>query len=301
MSARLHASLALGLALGLHVAGFALQPGPAGAVSAGAGGADMLSLQAADASLSDLIAEWDRPPAPDPTPVAEVTPPTPPKAALLPVPEAVAALPTLPAPEALMLPTQSDSPPAADVSLPPPAPPSPEPEPVAKPDPDLRPKPRPPELAKPKAPAKPLSVQRVTEQPAPKPTPKPASAGQAPQRAAGSGDGAQAGDSGTAPSATLSKARRNDLTARWGAAIRTRVERRKSYPAAARGASGTVTVRLTVSRAGQLASVSVVSSSGHPPLDQAALRAVQSARFPAAPDGLTDASYSFTLPMKFTR
>lgn len=105
-----------------------------------------------------------------------------------------------------------------------------------------------------------------------------------------------------APAGTLSPAKLNDLKSSWGASIRSRIERRKAYPAAARGASGTVTVRLTVTRSGQLGGVSVVSSSGHPALDQAALNAVQSAAtFPAAPKGLADASYTFTLPMKFAR
>ncbi|MFN4130790.1 MAG: energy transducer TonB [Paracoccaceae bacterium] len=53
---------------------------------------------------------------------------------------------------------------------------------------------------------------------------------------------------------------------------------------------------------GQLAGVSVAKSSGHRALDKAARRAVQSVRgLSAAPNGLTDASYSFTLPITFSR
>ena len=71
---------------------------------------------------------------------------------------------------------------------------------------------------------------------------------------------------------------------------------------AAEGASGTVTVRLTVTRAGALASLSIAASSGNAVLDEAAIKAVRNAgRFPAAPKGLPQDSYSFTLPMRFER
>ncbi|MCU0901614.1 MAG: energy transducer TonB [Cypionkella sp.] len=310
MSARVQAGLALMLAAGLHVAAFALRPQEAGAVASGAGGADLVSLQAADASLAALVEDWDRPPQPQvemppdlaPPAVAELAAPEAPA----PAPPVPLAAPVLAAPD-LALPHMAEAPLAAEVSLPPPAPePAPQPElaPDHPPQPKVRPEPRPRDLARPKPAPEPKA------QPQPREAAKPAataprqtaSAGQAAQRAAGTGGGAQAGDSGSAQAATLSKARVNDLKAGWGATIRARIERRKSYPAAARGASGSVTVRLTVSRTGQLAGVSVAKSSGNAALDQAALRAVQAAgSFPAAPKGLTDASYAFTLPMKFSR
>jgi protein TonB len=57
---------------------------------------------------------------------------------------------------------------------------------------------------------------------------------------------------------------------------------------AADGASGTVTVRLTVTRSGALADLSIAASSGNAALDEAALKAVRAAgRFPAAPEGLS--------------
>jgi len=192
------------------------------------------------------------------------------------------------------LPQVADIAPQAEVSVPNPAPAA-ESVPTAKPAPATRPKPRP----KAKADPSPKPTAKTQDRPR---KPKPAAAGQAAQKAAGSGDGATAGDSGTARAATLSKAKVNDLKAGWGAAIRARIERRKRYPSGARGASSTVTVRLTVSRAGALAGVSVARSSGHPALDQAAVAAVRAAAgFPAAPMGLGDASYSFTLPMAFAR
>ncbi|MDO9637836.1 MAG: energy transducer TonB [Pseudotabrizicola sp.] len=301
MSARLHAGLAIAIALGLHVAVFAIRTPQAGAMSAGAGGTDLVSLQAADAVLAELITEWDRPPTPEAEPVAELTPPVQPETPppLTPVTEPPP--PLMPAPDAMALPPMAEVPLNADISLPPPPPPEPEPLPEPEPDPvpepepepEQRPKPRPADLARPNPPEAPKA--------AAKPAPQTPSAGQAAQRAAGSGGGAQAGDSGSAQAATRSAAQQNDLKAGWGASIRSRIERRKAYPAAARGAAGTVTVRLTVSRSGQLAGVAIAKSSGNAALDQAAVRAVQSARYPAAPAGLTDASYSFTLPMTFQR
>ena len=110
------------------------------------------------------------------------------------------------------------------------------------------------------------------------------------------------GDDGQAQAPSLSQSRINDLTASWGASIRARIEKRKRYPMAADGASGTVTVRLTVTRSGALADLSIAASSGNAALDEAALKAVRAAgRFPAAPEGLSQGSTSFTLPMRFAR
>ena len=58
MSGHLQAGLAVAVAVALHIGLFALQPEPAGAVSSGAGGADLVSLQAADAVLADLVADY---------------------------------------------------------------------------------------------------------------------------------------------------------------------------------------------------------------------------------------------------
>lgn len=297
MSGHLQAGLAVAVAVALHIGLFALQPEPAGAVSSGAGGADLVSLQAADAVLADLVAAWDAPPQMMADLPGDLTSPQATAAPTLsaspdPAPQAMA-------PMALALAPRAEAPPGADLSLPPPPPPEPviaqKPEPVAQPKAEAKPKPRPKDKAKPAA--KPPSQQATSKTPA-----KQSSAGQAAQKAAGAGGGAQAGDGGSAESATLSKARRTDLKAGWGATIRSRIERRKSYPSGANGASGSVTVQLTISQSGKLMAVSVAKSSGHAALDQAAVKAVRSAgKFPAAPKGLTEASYSFSLPMKFAR
>jgi protein TonB len=82
----------------------------------------------------------------------------------------------------------------------------------------------------------------------------------------------------------------------WGAQIMARIERARPR---VRG-SGQVVLALQITRDGGLAGLSVARSSGDAALDNAALSAVQRAgRFPAAPKGLTDASYGFSLPIRF--
>lgn len=268
----LQAALALGLAIALHLGAVAFRPGPAGVVSAGDGGADLVSVQVADPGWADLVADWDRAPdlAPEPVQLASPEALTPPS---MPVWPEVGRqpLPVEPALPAVL----TERPPDVDLTSPPP---EAEPlKPLVRPEPKPRPETR--------------SVAQ-----------KPVATGGIRQKALGTGGAARAGESGTASSATLSKAQVQDLTAGWGAAIRARIEQKKRYPSAAKGVSGSVTLRLTVTRAGQLSGVSVVKSSGSAVLDEAAVKAVRAAgRFPAAPRGLAKASYNFTLPMKFAR
>ncbi|MFP4327088.1 MAG: energy transducer TonB, partial [Paracoccaceae bacterium] len=120
------------------------------------------------------------------------------------------------------------------------------------------------------------------------------------QSARGEGEAGAAGSGRRAETATLSQSQRQSLTARWGGQVRAAIERRKRYPGNARGASGTVVIRITVGRDGSLRDLALARSSGSAALDDAALRAVKSARrFPPAPEGLTDPTYSFNLPMNF--
>ena len=176
---------------------------------------------------------------------------------------------------------------------------------VELPDPVLLP-PEPPKIAvgKPKpAPPKPKPVPRQkVETPKPaKPAPQP-SESRAATRAAGSGGAAQAGTGGADAQATVSAGTAKSLLTKWGATIRTRIERRKSYPTAADRASGSVGLALRVSRDGTLVAASVNRSSGNAALDAAALAAVRKAgKFPAAPPDLTKPSYAFSIAVQFTR
>ncbi len=62
---------------------------------------------------------------------------------------------------------------------------------------------------------------------------------------------------------------------------------RPDYPRSARqhGDEGDVTLELSITERGTVSSVNVVSSSGHPELDAAAVRAVETARFSPAKSG----------------
>jgi protein TonB len=73
---------------------------------------------------------------------------------------------------------------------------------------------------------------------------------------------------------------------RFAREVRALIEKKKVYPAAARdlGMTGTVEVRYVLDRSGRTREAEVTVSSGYPLLDQAALKAVQSARFAAMPE-----------------
>ncbi|WP_420023067.1 energy transducer TonB family protein [Cereibacter azotoformans] len=232
--------------------------------------------------------------------------PAPPAPAALAAPEPAPEVPQIDAPEAaepeemaepepdLSPPPPDLRPPTETVDLPDipvptpetfsyePPPPPPEEEQVAEIPPDVRPVPRPeretPAERKPDPPTR--EVKKAAAPPSRQAAAPPA---QTPGRAA----------------ATASRGQIENLTAKWGAEIRQRIQRRTR---GARGMTGEVTVRLTVAQGGSLGGVAILRSSGDARLDQLALRAVQSAgRFPAAPAALTDPSYTFTLPITFAR
>lgn len=258
-----------GLAIALHIAAFATAS-PQGSESQGAGGETLVSLAGASAQMAAMVQDWETPPDVEVT-VPEVPAPPPP---------AVDTLPSISTPDA----------PSAPQLLPPMVP-QPEQDMSAMPDIDTQPPEPPRENA-------------LTTSPRPTARPEPQQRAQPPreeQRAAGSGGGSQAGQSTSAAVSTISRGREAELMAQWGARIRPRIERRKRYPSGTRG-SGQVVVALRVARGGQLVNVSIRQSSGVAAFDQAALRAVSSAgRFPAAPDELTESSYSFTLQINFSR
>jgi len=310
------------LAAGLHVLAFASVPG-GGAESRGAEGEQLVSLQGATPRLSAMVSDWSAPPevARDPQVAALVPPPDrapamdPPQVDRVNRPAVPVARPNMPrvavapssvpqtlprpalpeAPALLPAPSLGGASASAQVA---PAPPA-VPRPTATGKPDAPAAPSPPDLA------------RVTEPaaaPAPaKPKARPqrqareSSAAAPAQRASGSGGAAQAGIGGRAETATLRAGQRRSLMASWGAGIRTRIERRKQQPRGLHG-GGRVVLDLQVGRTGELRAVAVRQSSGNADLDAAALRAVRRAgRFPAAPEGLTDPVYRFSLPIRFNR
>lgn len=269
MGTRVQAALAVMAALGLHGAALALIAGPlpSGAVAAGDGGADLVTLAPVSGDLTALVAAWETPPtvapAPEPPPLPET--------------------PTAPTPLAM-----PDLPPASSA---PPAPPKPVPAEAAPPPPDAPP---PPPAEKPKP--KPEAPKPQPRPEPPKPAPQPAATAQ------GTGGSGAAGQSGQAQAGTASSAGQEEALAAWGADIRARIERRKTYPRGADGATGTVTLVITVSPRGQLLGASVAASSGHDALDAAALKAVKNAgRLPRAPAGVAADGHSFRFRLRFER
>lgn len=188
----------------------------------------------------------------------------------------------------------SAMPTAQPAAEPPPPVPEPMPEPVAQ-----KPAAPAPKAIKPKAPApvaeappetKPETKTAKAEVPA-KPVQKAAepAAAPAPQPAAQS-----AAKSDPAASAGEAKA----LKADWGSKVRARINRKVALPADS--APGTVKVRLEIAASGALLAVGIAQSSGQAALDAAALKAVKSAApFARAPKGLSEPSYSFSLPITF--
>ena len=280
----------VGIAAGAHLAIAAYAPPRNGAQSAGNEGAAVMSLQGATGTVSEMVAQWDAPPEvtaePDrpasPEPDA-VTPDVPSRPVDMAAPERAPKVSGLAVP-------RMERPPELSTTPPPP------PQSAEASDKDER-------LADIRPAARPETLTRAAPKPQrrePQESPS-AARTSAPQKASGQGGGANAGAAQRQQAATLSASQRQSLTAQWGAQVRRKIERNKRYPRAARGASGTVRVRITVGRDGSLRGASVAGSSGHPALDEAALRAVRAARyFPAAPRGLGKPTYTFALPMRFS-
>jgi protein TonB len=307
-----------------------------GGAGQGAGGGDIVTITASAAAYSGLIEAWERPPttadqpvlrvpqadlavplgaAVDPTPVRPARPDLPnlsvetfPRVATAPAP-ALARVPRLSAP-VLSLPETTGVAPLVAAA------------------PDATPAFRPadlPSLADP-APAPEADTQthfdgstalaasvspRPAQRPeglAPVPAPRtdraPSGAAGAPEpsdpaparSAAGTGGGAAQGATSPAPQPGMSAAQVASLVGEWGGQIQSRIAR--SRP----GVTGTgrAVVQLSVAPSGQLVALGIASSSGNPAIDQAALDAVRRAgRFPRAPAALTDASYSFSVPLTF--
>jgi periplasmic protein TonB len=256
-------AVAAGVAVGLHLAGFAFVPAPGGVQAAGDGGTAPITLAATDAGVAAMVMAWEAPPVVADAPAAPVMSDAPAAPAI----PAAEVAPAMPNSMALTQPVLADrAPQFGDAPAP---------------LPQVKPKSRPAQQA---AVAK----------------PKPAGAGTRAQVAAGTGGGVQAGSGGQASTGTLTGAGQADAKAAWGATIRAKIERKKRYPAGST-ATGSVKLRLTVGTDGRLQTLSILRSSGDTALDAAAVKAVQAAgRFPRAPDGM-EGGANFTLNISFQR
>ena len=86
--------------------------------------------------------------------------------------------------------------------------------------------------------------------------------------------------------------------------VAAKLRRALRYPAEAKRQKlrGQVRVSFVVSAGGGVSSIRVVSSSGSPILDRAALETVRrAAPFPSIPDGAGRSSWPFTVPLAFNR
>ncbi len=84
--------------------------------------------------------------------------------------------------------------------------------------------------------------------------------------------------------------------------VRDRIERKKSYPKAARlnNEEGTATVSFLLDASGTVANVRVVMSSGHKTLDTAALNTIlKAAPYPPIPEKLRRKSLNLRVPIKY--
>lgn len=123
---------------------------------------------------------------------------------------------------------------------------------------------------------------------------------QPPAQQAGQGGSAPTSNSGGGGAGGISENQRANLMTQWGGQIRNCISRRADTPRGVREAR--VVLALSVGRDGTIQNIALAGSSGRADVDQAIVRAAQRAgRCPAAPSGLTDARYSFQLPIAVNR
>lgn len=231
-----------------------------------------VAVTAADASVAEMVAEWETPPEVAPAAPEIVQPMVQPDISPVTAPDtptrAPVMTPAAPLPE-VTAPVIDTAPATPQVAV------------LTPTESDVRP------------PSRPADLGRPQPEPTPEPTPQRRVAQAAPQPAAPSA-------ASTAASA-VTEGQRQSALSDWGSRVRAAVERRKSYPRAAGRATGVAVIRISVSSAGVLQGLALAQSSGTALLDEAALNAARAARFPAAPDVLGSGVFTFNLPVNFSR
>lgn len=221
----------------------------------------------------ELAAEAEpTPPQPEAMPATQAQPPAPAEAQAAPEPPlidpSIVAEPEPPPPVAFETPRAAPEPPSIDPSI------------IPLPEP-----PPPVAFAMPKA---------VTPKPAP---PKPAPAKPAAPRPADAAPSPLPAASAAPPAAARPPTHDPRYIDRLAAAI----ERERDYPSASRrrGEQGRVVLTLVIAADGRLLSSDIVTASGFPALDQAALGMVRRARLPPLGPGFGAESATFTIPIVF--
>ncbi len=312
----------LPIALALHIAAFAALP-PASQDGAGDAGDHDITVQSAAQDLVALTQDWDTAPpladpppdqvqpnqndtAPDapstltvPTPrdvmppltspaVAENAPSMPAPAPLL--AQTAPEIPNLPLPDGGTAPqiaqTRDALPPQRQTDL---APVSPETAPSA------------PDIAPDRADVVPAAPAPAPPKVRPKPRPAaPAVSQKAKGIAKTTAPTGTQGASKTPQNAVATAGVIKQAIALWSGQLRQAINRKKFYPNGTRS-TGVVEVVIVVSPTGALLSAKVAVSSGHTILDQAALSAVNRAKFPAAPKSMRDSRYTFRIPIRMQK
>ncbi len=92
----------------------------------------------------------------------------------------------------------------------------------------------------------------------------------------------------------------SDAANKWRRQIFVKLSLHKHFPFEACGKSGEAKVGFNMDRAGKLISTNIVSGTGVPALDEAALQMVKSAQpFPPAPSEVADSDLTFFAPVIF--
>ncbi len=88
----------------------------------------------------------------------------------------------------------------------------------------------------------------------------------------------------------------------WRAALAAWLHGRKSYPEAARRGSvqGSVVIRFTVARDGEIGDIAIVRSSGSAILDEAAMAMLRGAHAPAFSASMAGDRINVTVPVSYT-
>lgn len=214
-----------------------------------------------DAAMPDAVPDKQ----PDPEP--QVPPPD------MPQPVVASDVPPPPEPPPPDMPKVEEPPPPkptiaekAEVALPPPAP---------------KPKPAPP---KPK--------ERVVE----KKLPKPAHARRAERQEAERPPAQASGARNAAAVASLSSGASAASRSSWQGALVAALNRAKRP----QSDTGSASVRFSIDRGGRLLSASLAGSAGNGSLDQEAVALVRRASLPPAPADVPGATFTFTIPIRFT-
>jgi len=120
----------------------------------------------------------------------------------------------------------------------------------------------------------------------------------------GQADGREAGQAASKSKGGSTSATGNAAVSNYPGKVASKLRKALRYPAAAKRQRlrGQVRVSFVVSASGSVSSIRVVSSSGSPVLDKAALETVhRAAPFPAIPRGAGRSSWPFTVPLAFSR